>query len=142
MYFARLRHLHKRTRDRTAWNSPTTIPAAEPRSGAIPVHLAGVACRPALERPEARPACPRKKKPRPGRPGVARALAEHPKIFEAMVDACPHCEHALSPADQSEIHAYDHIDLCLFIAKLTTWFNAASTADPFRLRGQESGSKP
>ena len=53
-----------------------------------------------------------KKRPRPSRPGVARALAEHPDtIIEAMLDACPHCEHALSPADQSEIHAYDHIDL-------------------------------
>ena len=55
---------------------------------------------------------PGKKKPRPSRPGVARALTEHPdKTFDAMLDACPHCAHALGPADQSEIHAYDHIDL-------------------------------
>jgi transposase len=55
---------------------------------------------------------PAKKTPRPGRPGVARALAEHPDtVIEAMLGACPHCEHALGPADQPEIHAYDHIDL-------------------------------
>jgi transposase len=55
---------------------------------------------------------PAKKKPRPGRPGVARALAEHPdRTIEAMLAACPHCAHALGPADQPDIHAYDHIDL-------------------------------
>ncbi len=53
-----------------------------------------------------------KKKPRPSRPGVARALAEHPdRIIEATLAACPHCDHALGPADLSDIHAYDHIDL-------------------------------
>jgi transposase len=55
---------------------------------------------------------PAKKKPRPARPGVARALAEHPDItIKAMLDACPHCAHTLGPTDQPEIHAYDHIDL-------------------------------
>jgi len=54
----------------------------------------------------------RPKKPRRGRPGVTRALAVHPdRVIEAMLDACPHCEHALGPADQPDIHAYDHIDL-------------------------------
>ena len=54
----------------------------------------------------------RPKKPRSGRPGVARALAEHPdRIIEATLAACPHCAHALGPADLPEIHAYDHIDL-------------------------------
>ncbi|MGH8163153.1 MAG: IS66 family transposase [Rhodanobacteraceae bacterium] len=53
-----------------------------------------------------------KKKSRSGRPGVARALAEHPdKIIEATLAACPHCDHALGLADMSGIHAYDHIDL-------------------------------
>lgn len=53
-----------------------------------------------------------KKKPRSGRPGVARELAEHPDtIIEALLDTCPHCDHALGPADQPDIHAYDHIDL-------------------------------
>jgi transposase len=55
---------------------------------------------------------PAEKKSRPSRPGVARALAEHPDtIIEAMLDACPHCQRALTSADQPEIHAYDHIDL-------------------------------
>ena len=54
----------------------------------------------------------RPKKPRGGRPGVARALAEHPdRIIEATLAACPHCAHALGAADLPEIHAYDHIDL-------------------------------
>ena len=55
---------------------------------------------------------PAAKPPRPCRPGVARALTEHPdKTIEATLAACPHCDHALGPADQPEIHAYDHIDL-------------------------------
>jgi transposase len=54
----------------------------------------------------------RPKKPRLGRPGVARALTEHPdRIIEATLAACPHCAYALGPADQPDIHAYDHIDL-------------------------------
>jgi len=48
----------------------------------------------------------RSKKPRPGRPGVARALAERPdRIIEATLATCPHCAHALGPADQPDIHA-------------------------------------
>jgi transposase len=55
---------------------------------------------------------PGKKMPRPSRPGVARALAEHPdRTIEATLAACPHCDHALGPADMTEVHAYDHIDL-------------------------------
>ncbi len=55
---------------------------------------------------------PGKKKPRPSRPGVSRPLAEHPdRIIEATLAACPHCDHALGPADMSDIHAYDHVDL-------------------------------
>jgi transposase len=54
----------------------------------------------------------RPKKSRGGRPGVARALAEHPhRIIEATLAACPHCAHAFGAADLPEIHAYDHIDL-------------------------------
>ncbi len=54
----------------------------------------------------------RGKKPRRGRPGVARALAEHPdRIIKAALGACPHCDHALAASDMTDIHAYDHIDL-------------------------------
>jgi transposase len=49
---------------------------------------------------------------RKGHAGVARALSENPdRIVETRAEACPHCEHALSAADQPEFHAYDHIDL-------------------------------
>ena len=51
-------------------------------------------------------------KRRRGRPGVARALAEHPDhVIAATLAACPHCAHPLGPADQAAIHAYDHVDL-------------------------------
>ena len=54
----------------------------------------------------------RGKKPRPDRPGAARALTEHPdRIIQATLAACPHCDHALGAADMTGIHAYDHIDL-------------------------------
>ena len=47
----------------------------------------------------------RPKHPRRGRPGVSRALAERPDgIIEATLAACPHCAHALGPADQRDIH--------------------------------------
>jgi transposase len=55
---------------------------------------------------------PAGKKPRPRRPGVARALAEHPDAtIESTLANCPHCTHPLSADDQADIHAYDHIDL-------------------------------
>jgi len=52
------------------------------------------------------------KKPRAGRPGVTRALAEFPDhTVEAFATACPHCQHSLTPADQPDVHAYDHLDM-------------------------------
>jgi transposase len=54
----------------------------------------------------------RGRKRRKGRPGVNRALAEHPdRVVEALAEQCPHCTGALTPADQSDVHAYDHIDI-------------------------------
>jgi transposase len=51
-------------------------------------------------------------KKRSGRPGVFRTLAAKPdRIIESVAQRCPHCEHALTPADQSRFHAYDHIEL-------------------------------
>src|SRR5712692_505104 len=51
-------------------------------------------------------------KKRKGRPGVFRALAPHPdRIIDSVAQHCPHCEHALTPADQAGFHAYDHIEL-------------------------------
>src|SRR5467141_5084275 len=46
-----------------------------------------------------------------GRPGVFRALAPNPDLIIASVaECCPHCEHALRPADQSGFHASHHIE--------------------------------
>ena len=54
----------------------------------------------------------RKPKGRKGRPGAARALAANPeRVIEAVAAQCPHCATALGEADQSDVHAYDHIDL-------------------------------
>src|SRR5438132_12947674 len=51
-------------------------------------------------------------KKRKGRPGVFRALAPNPdRLIDSVAERCPHCEHALTPADQSGYHAYDHIEL-------------------------------
>jgi transposase len=49
---------------------------------------------------------------RKGRPGVFRTLAPNPdRIVETVAERCPHCNHALTPADQFDFHAYDHIEL-------------------------------
>jgi hypothetical protein len=51
-------------------------------------------------------------KKRKGRPGVFRALAPNPdRIVASVAERCPHCDLALSLADQSGFHAYDHIEL-------------------------------
>src|SRR5260370_3076078 len=51
-------------------------------------------------------------KKRKGRPGLFRALAPNPdRIVSSVAEHCPHCEHALTPADQVGFYAYDHIEL-------------------------------
>src|SRR6266851_5004142 len=51
-------------------------------------------------------------KRRKGHPGAFRQLSETPdRVVETLAAACPHCDHVLCAADQSEFHAYDHIDL-------------------------------
>src|SRR5258708_13874435 len=51
-------------------------------------------------------------KKRKGRLGVFRALAPNPdRIVASVAERCPHCDHALTLADQSGFHAYDHIEL-------------------------------
>src|SRR5437899_11993793 len=51
-------------------------------------------------------------KKRKGRPGVFRALAPNPdRTVASVAKHCPHCEHALTAADQVGFHAYDHIAL-------------------------------
>ena len=52
------------------------------------------------------------KKERKGRPGVARKLSENPdRVLEVFASSCPHCGNIASPAEQPDVHAYDHIDL-------------------------------
>jgi transposase len=51
-------------------------------------------------------------KKRKGRRGAFRALAPHPdRIVASVAERCPHCDHALTAADQLGFHAYDHIEL-------------------------------
>ena len=52
------------------------------------------------------------KKPRKGRPGVARKLAENPDYTrDVFAGVCPECEKDASPSDQPVVYAYDHVDL-------------------------------
>jgi len=52
------------------------------------------------------------KKPRLGRPGVARELEPNPDhVLEVYAKACTGCGARLAKADQPDVHAYDHIDL-------------------------------
>lgn len=55
---------------------------------------------------------PAAKKKRKGRPGVARALCPDPdETRDIYADTCGHCGAALSPDDQLDAFAYDHIDI-------------------------------
>jgi transposase len=57
------------------------------------------------------PATPRERKGRKGRPGVARTLCANPdRTREVYAGKCA-CGAALSPADQPDVFAYDHVDL-------------------------------
>ena len=52
------------------------------------------------------------KKRRKGRPGVTRELCPNPDhVREVNATACANCSAPLTPADQPDVHAYDHIDL-------------------------------
>jgi transposase len=52
------------------------------------------------------------KKRRKGRPGVTRALCPNPDhVREVYAASCTGCGGNLTPADQSNVHAYDHTDL-------------------------------
>jgi transposase len=54
----------------------------------------------------------RRARKRKSRPGSFRALAANPdRVVATTAERCPHCAQALTPADQPEFHAYDHIEL-------------------------------
>ena len=66
------------------------------------------------------------KKRRKGRPGTARALDPNPDhISDIFAEACTRCETQVTPADQPDVHSYDHIDL-LVIKPVTTRINLHS----------------
>jgi transposase len=49
---------------------------------------------------------------RRGRPGTARALAEHPdRVVQAHLDACPSCQAGFPAEAQTPQHVYDRIEL-------------------------------
>jgi len=76
-----------------------------------------------------RPEPPPERKKRKGRPGVARALCPDPDATrEIYAEACS-CGEALSPADQPDVHAYDHVDLPP-IKPITTRINMHSGTCP------------
>jgi transposase len=78
-------------------------PPKTPKNSSIP---------PSQERKPNKPDEPKPKKPRKGHRGAFRALSASPDhVIEAKAQACPHCDHRLSDADQGQIHAYDHIEL-------------------------------
>ena len=77
------------------------IPPKTPSNSSLPPSKGRKANRPQKE-----------KKPRKGRPGVARKLAENPDhIRDVFADVCPECGKTASPSDQPAVYAYDHIDL-------------------------------
>ena len=52
------------------------------------------------------------KKRRKGHKGTTRKLAENPDhVRDIFAKTCPDCQAAVSPCDQPDVHAYDHIDL-------------------------------
>ncbi len=52
------------------------------------------------------------KQRRKGRKGTTRRLAENPDhTRDIYADKCDKCGHALTPEDQPDVHAYDHIDI-------------------------------
>lgn len=63
------------------------------------------------------------KKPRKGRPGVARALCPNPDVVrDIYATHCDHCGKAVGPEHQSHVHAaWDHVELVL--RSLTTRVN-------------------
>ncbi len=49
---------------------------------------------------------------RKGRKGTTRRLAENPDhTRDIYADKCGKCGQALTPEDQPDVHAYDHIDI-------------------------------
>jgi transposase len=88
-------------KENAALKAQLGVPPKTPKNSSIP---------PSQERKANKPDDPKKK--RKGHPGAFRALSDSPdRVIEAKAEACPHCHHHLSGADQEPVHAYDHIEL-------------------------------
>lgn len=86
------------------------IAALEARLGSPPKTPGNSSLPPSKGEKANRPA--QEKKPRKGRPGVARELCPDPDhVRDVYAGACAHCGMVPAPADQPHVHAYDHIDL-------------------------------
>jgi transposase len=87
------------------------IAELEARAGQPPKTPTNSSLPPSSGQKANRPGTPRARKGRKGRPGVARALAPDPDATrEIYAEKCS-CGTTLSPADQRQVFAYDHIDL-------------------------------
>jgi transposase len=87
------------------------IAELEARNGQPPKTPTNSSVPPSKGQKANRPEAPTQKKGRKGRPGVARALCPDPDVTrEIYAESCS-CGAMLSPADQSDVFAYDLIDL-------------------------------
>src|SRR6202158_1182514 len=87
------------------------IAELEARNGQPPKTPTNSSVPPSKGQKANRPEAPAQKKSRKGRPGVARALCPDPDVTrEIYAESCS-CGAMLSPADQSDVFAYDLIDL-------------------------------
>lgn len=87
------------------------IAELEARTGKPPKTPTNSSLPPASGQKANRSATSTGKKRRKGRPGVARMLAENPDATREIYAETCSCGAALSPADQPDAFAYDHIDL-------------------------------
>ena len=67
---------------------------------------------PSRERKANQPSKPNRMGPPTGHRGTFRALSASPdRVIEVRAEACPHCSHRLSDADQERLRVYDHVEL-------------------------------
>ena len=87
------------------------IAQLEARAGAPPKTPINSSLPPSTGQKANRPQASAASKGRQGRPGVARELCLIPDETRDVYAAICSCGTVLSPADQPDVHAYDHIDL-------------------------------
>jgi len=87
------------------------IAELEARAGQPPKTPTNSSLPPSSGQKANRPATSPQKKGRKGRPGVARTLAADPDATREIYAETCSCGATLSPANQPQVFAYDHIDL-------------------------------